>query len=93
MVAQEGVHSHTVLDDQSSDGNEGQNLQGGQSQESDWIFYQHVEDEELLSPRGCWVDLVATHLPDSLLDFLRTSENYKSHCKTQRTEPYTIYRS
>ena len=27
LVTQEGVHSHTVLDDQSSDGNEGKNLQ------------------------------------------------------------------
>ena len=30
LVSQEGVHGHTVLDDQRSDGNEGQNLEGGQ---------------------------------------------------------------
>ena len=38
LVAKKGVHGDTVLDDQSSDGNQRE--------------HQHVQDEELLAARG-----------------------------------------
>ena len=34
------------------------------------IIYQHVKNEELLTPWSCWVDLVASHLPDCVLNVL-----------------------
>ena len=47
----------THLDDQGSDGDEGQD--------------QHVEDEELLTRMSCGVDLVASNSPSSVLQTLK----------------------
>ena len=44
------------LNDQSSDGNQGQN--------------QHVKNEELLTIRSCWINVVTSNSPHSVLHAL-----------------------
>ena len=52
LVAQQGVHSDAVLDDQGRDWYQGKD--------------QHVEDEELLSAGSRGVDPVAADFPDTV---------------------------
>ena len=37
-------------------------------------LHQHMEDEELLPPWCCWIDLVASHLPYCVLNVLMDNE-------------------
>ena len=68
LVTQQGVHVHTVLDHQGRDRDERKHLK--QKSQLKPFVYQHVENEELLTPRSGGVDLVAPHLPDRVLDVL-----------------------